>query len=119
MNEDKKPQRMSIARKDAISAQLDKPLRRILQIDGWRGIPEDDLDREWMDEDQDVIYRQWQNELRNTDFPVRIQIVPPADPVVVIRMLRKILNWIEAQPELLKEPTSAQSAMKKSQNFDF
>jgi len=93
-------------RKDLVSAAAWKPARRFVQIDGWQeckpGLSEDKrrIYASHPDEDGDVVMwcKCW--ELRNTDFPVRVQIAASADRETVLRLLAKAAKAVEDAPTI-------------------
>jgi hypothetical protein len=55
------------------------------------------------DPDGDEIMALRKTELMSGADPVRAMIKPGSDPDTVVRILRKVANWIEQKPEVLDE----------------
>ena len=69
-----------------------KPVRHLLQIDCWTG--GDGVHK--CDEDGHVITGQWKDEPRNSDYPVRIQIIDEAcSRGEIVALLEKAVQWLK------------------------
>jgi hypothetical protein len=79
---------------DLLRENARKPVRRLVQFDCWRAEAHSPATP---DDDGHVIMRAETYELRNTDFPLRVQIQPGADRDEVLAMLRKVTAWLERE----------------------
>lgn len=78
-------------------AQNNKEAQRFLQVDGWH---EDGRDNLFCpDQDGDVLSAGIVHELRTSSWPVRVLIHENAKKEDVLRMLPKILKWLESDFE--------------------
>jgi hypothetical protein len=77
-----------------------KPVRQYTQLDGFLDQEPDCLMKP--DEDGDCLFAGRTHELRNTDLPVRVQVLRGTKPEDVARLLRKFAKWIDRDPELLE-----------------
>jgi len=86
------------------SRTVDKPLRPLLQVDGFE-VWVDGVDYEMNpDADGHCVVGQLRLEPRNCDAAVRIQILAPTDKETVLRLLRKMIGWVEKDWSSLINP---------------
>jgi hypothetical protein len=87
---------------DLLERYSQKPVRRFLQVDAHDA---NLLDESFLvpDGDGDCLVASISYDLRSSGewLPVRVQIVPGADPQQVLRMLDKIRNWLRNDYEAL------------------
>jgi len=73
-----------------------KPLLRLMQIDaaydGWGTC--DGVESRFLDEDADLFFFDLRWEPRSSDYPVRLQVMAGADVAEVVRLLRKVIDYI-------------------------
>ena len=74
----------------------DKEVKELLQFDGDFGIPQNNTARPDKDGYLVMCDRVW--DLRKTDWPVRVQIMPSISKMDALRLLDKIRNWIRKIP---------------------
>jgi hypothetical protein len=74
------------------------PMRDFIQFDGWanHGPPNDHSDVAFRtDDDGDVCLAGKRRDPQRSGTTIRIQIADGADPADVLRVLRKLVDWIE------------------------
>jgi hypothetical protein len=89
-----------------------KPVRCFLQVDGW----EDEHSGDPVvnpDEEGHVLMSGMRYQLRNTDFPMRVQIYEGSDKEAVLTLLSKAHTWLERGWEKLTTPSSSQTPDKQ------
>ena len=74
-------------------------MRTVVQIDAVTSMEYDSTF--CPDEEGDGFCALLKQELRNTDFPVRIQVAEGTSPEDVLRLLRKITAWVERRPSVV------------------
>ena len=90
-------------RKEAIMACMDKPLRLVLQMDAFADRQPAFSDDQDGDQDGDDLFAGWQYELRRLAcIPVRVQIMDGTSAETALRLLRKMIRWLERDPALLE-----------------
>jgi hypothetical protein len=87
-----KPRRPPSSKLDLLRESARKPVRRLVQVDCWRAEGPGPVTP---DDDGHVIMSGETFELRNTDFPLRVQIQPDADRDEVIALLRKVTAYLK------------------------
>jgi hypothetical protein len=79
---------------EAVTAAVQKPVRRFLQLDGWlQDYPDGLLNP---DADGHVVTAGLSLDLRKSDWPVRVQIHEHAAREDVLALLGKITRWLES-----------------------
>ncbi len=78
-----------------------KELTHLLQVDGFN--PSTGLFDDLRDPDDDEVTSWRKHELMTGHNVVRILAKPGADAAVVVRILTKIADWIEREPEMLQK----------------
>lgn len=73
---------------ELLDAARRKPVRSVFQADAWGNVPPDNAASP--DEDGDLLMLSWQEELRATDIPVRVQIMKGTDRETAVRLLVKL-----------------------------
>jgi len=88
-------------------SQPDMSACHYVQYDGWLYSPDDDLMP--ADEDGDVLFALRAMELRSSGTPVRIQILQGTSPQDAVRLLRKMLAFVEKSYESLATDLNEES----------
>lgn len=99
-------------REEVLEEYAHKPVRCFLQVDGW----EDKHGGDPVvhpDEEGHVLTSGMRYELRNTDFPIRVQIYEGSNKEVVLTLLSKAHTWLERGWERLTTPSSPPAADKQ------
>ena len=101
-------------RRDLIGRAAEKPVRTFWQIDGWADTPPvpgvRDCRTPTPDPDGDVVMGSEVRELRNTTFPVRVQIHEGANRGDVLRLLQKAVEWLDGPKEQAIHPNARETA---------
>lgn len=92
-------------REELLAQAARKPVRQLTQIDIEHEPRDENGDREG-----DVIWTSTRSELRQTDFPVRVQILDGTDRAEAVRLLRKVLDLLESEAVNIKKLSESHSA---------
>jgi hypothetical protein len=96
-------------REELVEEYARKPIRCFLQVDGWEDNDSgDSVVRP--DEDGHVLTSGTRYELRNTAFPMRVQIHEASDKETVLTLLSKARTWLERGWEELTTPSPPQAS---------
>lgn len=107
-------------RKGLLEKASNKPIRKMYQIDGWTGVPEDEWDDVFMhaDNEGDILMGGATYELRTTHC-VRLQIPSHQKMENVIRILEKMTAWLKRSPENYDEMLDHLSLSEKGDPEDW
>lgn len=92
-------EKMEWVRMELLNNASNKPIREVYQVDGFTPDQCDSVIK--ADQDGYGLMAGWQNELRATKIPVRIQIIKGTNKEDAVNLLRKGLIWLEASWEFL------------------
>jgi len=84
------------SRLELITKFREKPVREVLQFDGDFGIPQDNAARP--DKDGYLVMSGLVWDLRKTDWPVRVQIIPGINKRDTLILLNKVVERIKQIP---------------------
>ena len=90
-------------REELVEEYARKPVRCFLQVDGWED-KNGGGSAMRPDEEGHVLTSGTRYELRNTDFPMRVQIYEASDKETVLALLGKAQTWLERGWEGLTTP---------------
>src|SRR5215210_1235686 len=99
-------------REELLEEYARKPVRCFLQVDGWEDKHSEDPVVH-LDEEGHVLMSGMRYQLRNTDFPLRVQIYEGSDKEAVLTLLSKAHTWLERGWERLTTPSSSQTPDKQ------
>src|SRR5919202_1067169 len=100
------------AREELLEKYARKPVRCFLQVDGWENNDGEDP-AVHPDEEGHALMSGMRYELRNTDFPMRVQIHEGSNKETVLTLLSKTHRWLELGWERLTTPSSPQTPDKQ------
>jgi len=99
-------------REELVEEYARKPVRCFLQVDGWED-KNGGGSAVRPDEEGHVLTSGTRYELRNTDFPMRVQIYEASDKETVLALLGKAHTWLERGWEGLTTPSPPQAPDKQ------
>ena len=99
-------------REELVEEYAHKPVRCFLQVDGWED-KNGGGSAMRPDEEGHVLTSGTRYELRNTDFPMRVQIYEASDKETVLALLGKAHTWLERGWEGLTTPSPPQAPDKQ------
>jgi hypothetical protein len=99
-------------REELVEEYARKPVRCFLQVDGWED-KNGGGSAMRPDEEGHVLTSGTRYELRNTDFPMRVQIYEASDKETVLALLGKAQTWLERGWEGLTTPPPPQAPDKQ------